>query len=79
MSSSAHRSILAAIFALALGAALFAGVASVRSKAAATAAAADAPKPAIEFLPADLHTLKAAPLSRTLPLTGTFAALNEER
>ena len=77
MSSSAHRSILAAIFALALGAALFAGVASVRSKAAATAAAADAPKPAMEFLPADLHTLKAAPLSRTLPLTGTFAALNE--
>lgn len=77
MSSIARRSLLALVVALAAGAAVFANIASVRSKAAATAAAADAPKPAIEFLPADLYTLKAAPLARTLPLTGTFAALNE--
>lgn len=77
MSLTARRSLIAVILALAAGAALFATITNVRSKVAPTVAAADAPRPAIEFLAADLHTLKAGPLTRTLPLTGTFTALNE--
>lgn len=32
---------------------------------------------ALEFLPSDLHTVKSAPLERTLPITGTLAPLVE--
>ena len=77
MFAPGRRSLFAALVTLAAGIALFAGIASVRSRTADTAAAADAQKAALEFLPADLHTLKAAALTRTLPLTGTLAALNE--
>lgn len=77
MSASVRRSLLLAVLALVAGAALFAGIASVRSKTADSAAAADALKAALEFLPADLHTLAPAALVRTLPLTGTLAAFNE--
>ena len=79
MSASVRRSLLLALLALVAGSALFVWVASVRSKTAdtAAAAAADAQKVALEFLPADLHTVKPAALVRTLPLTGTLAALNE--
>jgi RND family efflux transporter MFP subunit len=77
MSPLASRSLLLAFVALAAGAALFVGIASVRSKTADGAAAADAQQVALEFLPTDLHTLKPAALVRTLPLTGTLAALNE--
>ena len=77
MSVFARRSFLVVLVLLAAGAALL-GLAGVRSKAAGTkAAAAEAPQTALEFLPADLHTLKPAQLVRTLPLTGTLAALNE--
>ena len=77
MSASVRRSLLLTLLALAAGSALFVGVASVRSKTADTATAADAQKVTLEFLPADLLTLKPAALVRTLPLTGTLAALNE--
>ncbi len=77
MSASVRRSLLLALLALAAGSALFVGIASVRSKTADTAVAADAQKVTLEFLPADLLTLKPAALVRTLPLTGTLAALNE--
>ena len=77
MSASVRRSLLLTLLALAAGSVLFVGVASVRSKTADTATAADAQKVTLEFLPADLLTLKPAALVRTLPLTGTLAALNE--
>ena len=79
MSAFVRRSMLVTLLALAAGSALFVGVASVRSKTADTtaAAAAEAQKAALEFLPADVHTLKPTTLTRTLPLTGTLAALNE--
>ncbi len=77
MSASVRRSLLLTLLALAAGSVLFVGVASVRSKTADTATAADAQKVTLEFLPADLLMLKPAALVRTLPLTGTLAALNE--
>jgi len=44
-------------------------------KPAAKANAAAAPAAVLEFLPEDVYTAQAGPLSRTLPLTGTLTAL----
>jgi RND family efflux transporter MFP subunit len=56
--------------------ALAAGYAAVAQRPAPAAVPADAPAP-LEFLPADLYTVEARTLERTLPLTGTLAPLTE--
>ena len=75
-STRTRRRALAALAILIAALAVYAGAQALRGQGqSAKAAPAAATATLVEFLPEDLYTVRRDALSRTLPLTGTLAAL----